>query len=496
MQRSYTANAWTVQTAIFVLSWTVHAEIISFDLPMPVNKSMSFLYTFYVYSEDDSPGSSSEKPSVNFQAFHPHLQTSQVQMSKDDKYSGAQVGLLQYENLWLLINPAQFCCSKLEVAKGFCHAENTLLVRKPLAEPDKNFGLYVHDLHFDDGKRNGQGVMNIDRTGMYILWLSNCGDMSNGVLSGSISVKNPYGYLPGNQYHKMPFYGCLGILYLVLGIIWLILSIWWWKQLFSIHVCIADVILLSLAESVLWYAFFADWNSTGILARPLFGAAVFCSVVKSAFSYVLILVASLGWGVTQPNLSFSTRIRIFLIWLAYVVCGIIREVVLIYWNYQTFPFWMVLLSILPLSVFNGIIFAWIFLALSSLIKNLEQERQHDKLTVFRRLWFILISSVVAAILSFLCQIYSFSHHSTFWKYEWLFADGVSHIIFLVVLVAIVYLWAPHAHSQRYVYSQQIDNVETDKPNVVIGGISAWMEDGSNDTVVLDNQSAPDSKDAV
>merc|ERR1712196_642692 len=103
--------------------------------------------------------------------------------------------------------------------------------------------------------------------------------------------------------------------------------------------------------------------------------------------------------------------------------------------------------------------------------------------------FILISSVVAAILSFLGQIYSFSHHSTFWRYEWLFADGVSHIIFFVVLAAIVYLWAPHAHSQRYVYSQQIDDGETDKPNVVIGGISAWMEDGSNDTSCLQPISA-------
>merc|ERR1719171_2623335 len=40
-----------------------------------------------------------------------------------------------------------------------------------------------------------------------------------------------------------------------------------------------------------------------------------------------------------------------------------------------------------------------------------------------------------------------------WPRQWLFDDGVSHMLFLVLLASIMYLWAPHKYSQRYAYSK-------------------------------------------
>lgn len=326
--------------------------------------------------------------------------------------------------------------------------------------------------------------MDIRETGMYILWVSNCGNVNGAVVSGSIVVKNPYGFLPGNEYHKMPFYGWLGILYMALAGIWLSLSIWWWKELFSIQNCIAGVILLGLVESFLWYAFFADWNSSGNHSRPLFTASVFSSVAKSAFSYMLVLVASLGWGVTRPYLDDWSHNRIRLICVVYVGLGVIREVVLSYSDSQNLALWLVLICLLPVALINGVIFYWVFTALSNLIETLRERRQSEKLIVFQRLWCVLILTMGVATVFLLYQIFSLSHNGTSWRREWLFTDGVSHILFFFVLVVMMYLWAPHKHSQRYAYSHQVDSLEFGhRPGSngdKIEKSSVWVEDEDED----------------
>merc|ERR1711972_663786 len=61
-------------------------------------------------------------------------------------------------------------------------------------------------------------------------------------------------------------------------------------------------------------------------------------------------------------------------------------------------------------------------------------------------------------LTLLFQIFDLSRSiSIRWHYQWFFADGVSHILFLLVLAGMMYLWAPHTNSQRYAYSHMADD---------------------------------------
>merc|ERR1712087_919151 len=48
-----------------------------------------------------------------------------------------------------------------------------------------------------------------------------------------------------------------------------------------------------------------------------------------------------------------------------------------------------------------------------------------------------------------------------WKTQWVLTDAVSHLLFLLVLVAMMYLWAPHSESRRFAYSQQLSSVDVD-----------------------------------
>merc|ERR1712217_694773 len=136
----------------------------------------------------------------------------------------------------------------------------------------------------------------------------------------------------------------------------------------------------------------------------------------------------------------------------------IRESVLSFRHSHSLSLAFVLLCLLPVSLLNGAIFYWVFTALSSLMETLRERRQSEKLTLFQRLWKILIAALAVATFTLLFQIFNLSRSITArWKYQWLLTDGVSHILFLFVLAAMMYLWAPHKYSQRYAYSTQVGN---------------------------------------
>jgi hypothetical protein len=302
--------------------------------------------------------------------------------------------------------------------------------------------------------------------------------MGQAKVKGSVVVKNSYGFLPGNEYHKMPFYGWLSAAYVFLAVAWFGLSLRYWREIFHIQNCITGVIFLGLVESFLWWIFFNDWNSSGSRGQILFVLAILATVVKSIFSYMLVLVASLGWGVTRPYLDSKTVMKIQAISLLYIVLDFIREAVLSFRHSHTLSLLFVLLCLLPVSLLNGGIFYWIFTALSGLIETLKERRQTEKLVLFTRLWKLLVFSMGLASITLLWQIFDLSRSITVrWHYQWLFADGVSHMLFLLVLLAMMFLWAPTSISSKYAYSQTVDDEARDSTKKGKGDTSTvWADE--------------------
>merc|ERR1719356_1512330 len=79
-----------------------------------------------------------------------------------------------------------------------------------------------------------------------------------------------------------------------------------------------------------------------------------------------------------------------------------------------------------------------------------------------------------------------------WHYQWLFADGVSHVLFLIVLLAIVCLWAPHENSRRYAFSQQLGSSGAfpEPEGVDEEKVGALEMDGGEDDEFTDSVAAP------
>jgi len=241
--------------------------------------------------------------------------------------------------------------------------------------------------------------------------------------------------------------------------------------------------MLGLFEAFMWYVFYKTWNGQGVRGKTVFILATLLTVVKAAFPYMLVLVAALGWGVTKPFLDRPLVLKIVVLCFFHIVLNFIRETVLSFRHSHTLPLAFVLLCLLPVSVINGAIFYWVFTALSSLMETLKERGQTEKLMLFKRLWAFLIWTLGAAMLTLLFQIFNLTKSiSERWKYRWL-PDAISHILFLLVLAVMMYLWAPNEHSQRYAYSMQVDDCKN--TGAQLGSTenrTAEDEDGKQDDV--------------
>ncbi len=204
----------------------------------------------------------------------------------------------------------------------------------------------------------------------------------------------------------------------------------------------------------------------------LFITCILATVAKNIFSQVLVLLASLGWGVTQPTLPRNTIFRIQLLTFLYLLLDGVREVVLSVRHSMVLPLSFVLLCLIPVAFLHGGILYWIFVSLSSLLVNLEQTKQSAKLELYLQFWKVLVLSVVILGISFLYQLYSYSTaiekqlSRQKWASLWIFTDMIPHCLFLLVLLTMMYLWAPSSRSHQMAYSEQINQTE-----VTIGNVS-------------------------
>merc|ERR1712226_987754 len=102
----------------------------------------------------------------------------------------------------------------------------------------------------------------------------------------------------------------------------------------------------------------------------------------------------------------------------------------------------------------GCMFGWIFSALSSRIETLRQRGETDRLEIAERTRLVFSTAVgIAAIPTLLrlflllqegCELGMMSADAKCvkieWHTQWFMVDGVLHILFLVVLFALMVLW--------------------------------------------------------
>jgi len=431
------------------------------DFKVPERKSLSLIYAFFLSAPGTTPNKTKTLPFVVFKNLKATSKSDSQTDAQLAGYAGLQLHLIRYEDMWKLVDTGRMCATADDVTRGDSDAVDHLIVHKVPGQSSNN----VYGYQVSIGQESAPQKMTMLQHGVYFLVFSNCGNFDQAVVSGQVVVKNSHGYLPANEYGKMPFYAIMTAVTVVVFLIWSLICIRWWKVLFNIHLSIGSLCFVAILESIAWFVYLFSWNEGGAESVALFSISIFLSVSRNTLSYMLILSACLGWGVTKPLLDGGTICRMVCLSVVYISLNVVREVVLADRHTQSVPVPFVILCLLPVSCMNGGIFYWIFAALSNLMETLEAQGQSAKLGLFQKLWWVLVLAIAFAFVVLLAQIFIIANDSSSWQYQWLVTDFAPQAGFLFVLLCVMYLWCPNEDTQRFAYSAQLEG-ENDE----LGGV--------------------------
>lgn len=116
---------------------------------------------------------------------------------------------------------------------------------------------------------------------------------------------------------------------------------------------------------------------------------------------------------------------------------------------------LILLVIFPLSITMTIFYVWTLNSITGTIRDLELRKQHVKVVMYKRLYRLLLFSVLAVIAIFIINMFAFSGRMAIdwaannWKYRWVMLDGLLNVLYFIVFLIIVILWRPTSNNARY-----------------------------------------------
>lgn len=287
-----------------------------------------------------------------------------------------------------------YCCTvPLRKTVPGCHVVGHMIIAPRRASSGE---VWQHDVTFGVNQSRSQLLeeFKVDKSGVHYLLFSSCDPATGKVLiDGSTLWMNPYGFLPGELYHFMPFYGVMSLMYLSLGVLWFILCARYWRELLRLQNCISGVIALGMVETATWYFDYVSFNSTGTRGIGPIVFGVFASTVKKTVSRLLVLVVCLGYGVVRPTLG-NVATRVMLLGVVYFIFSMILDTVSNISPITEISVPLRLLFILPVAFLDATFYWWIFSGLSRTLLQLSQRKQSAKLTLYRRFSHVLILSIV------------------------------------------------------------------------------------------------------
>uniref|UniRef100_A0A674IMW5 GOST seven transmembrane domain-containing protein n=1 Tax=Terrapene triunguis TaxID=2587831 RepID=A0A674IMW5_9SAUR len=256
-------------------------------------------------------------------------------------------------------------------------------------------------------------------------------------------MKHPhYQYISASAWPLMAFYMAMCIVYVFYGVLWLGLLACYWRDILRIQFWIGGVILLGMLEKAVFYAEFQSLQSQGVSVQ---GAVIFAEVlcaVKRMLARVLVIIASLGYGIVKPRLGALLN-RVVGVGLMYLLFSIIEGVLRV----KSAQDDLVLLAAIPLAMLDSALCWWISWAAT--MKLLKLRRNTVKLSLYRHFTNTLIFAVIASVIFIIWTTKTFrlTKCQSDWRELWI-DDAFWRFLFSIILLVIMFLWRPSANNQR------------------------------------------------
>ncbi|KAF8451784.1 lung seven transmembrane receptor-domain-containing protein [Terfezia claveryi] len=313
---------------------------------------------------------------------------------------------------------------------------------------------------------------NVVKTGYYCVQTYH----SMAVKYEAVAVfQNAYGELPGSQIAKLPFYGGLTVVYALVAVLWAFLYVQHRVDILPVQNYITAIIIFLIIEMLITWAFYDYTNNYGntLGSKILMIIVAILNAGRNSFSFFLLLIVCMGYGVVKPTLGKAMNLVRGLA-IAHFIFGVIYSIASLTLSPDSAgP--IVLLVILPLAATLTAFYVWTLNSLNLTMKELIERKQNVKSLMYKRLWWVLLSSIIVIFVFFFLNSLTFASHGsadfapTHWKTRWFVLDGWLNLVYLVDLVVIAYIWRPTANNRRFAMSDELAQDDDGFEIASIGG---------------------------
>ena len=385
----------------------------------------------------------------------------------------------------------RWCCDDQAIEEGFCDTsgKGRMIIDESLFNGQRRFVEIpkTGDVTFHPNL----GVVQEQVTGTYVIVMANCDESGQKVrVSGMASWKSSHGYLPGELYGFMYFFAVMCGLYLLLLL--------WFGQLMArnkdsripIEKWIIGAIALGLVEMVFRLSEVVVWNISGFQQVWLATLGIFVGVMKRGLSRCLMVMVSLGWGVTRDTLGRKLR-WIIIAGVSYVAMAISRDVAVLVAQedlrslsqraerdlFDVYKILSIFLAILDI-----IFIVWILDSLSTTMEYLQSMKQTRKLQRFVALrglflFAVLFASVWAVFGTVNTYATGILNEETAW-----IVTGAAEVNYLILLTGVAWMWRPNPAAKDYAYAMQLEGINGSGSTEIemSGTVPSAMDDFDDD----------------
>jgi len=304
-------------------------------------------------------------------------------------------------------------------------------------------------------------------SGRYVVVIANCADEGRDILiTGTAAWKSVHGYLPGELYGFMFFYAALTVVYFVL-VLWYGISMHLNEESrIPIEKWVLATIGLGLLEMLFKLGDVFVWNEDGYQEMWIAFIGIIMGVVKRGLSRCLIVMVSLGWGVTRDDLGRKLK-WIVMSGIIYIGVAVVRDVMLLIavTEVQEFSqrveqdlFDVYAILTFVVAAIDVMFIMWIMDGFSSTLEYLESLNQTRKLKRYLRLRGLFLFSVLFAAIWAIFAVVTSKVTGLMREEDTWIVDGAAELNYLIVLCGVACMWRPSPSSKEYAYAMELPAV--------------------------------------
>jgi hypothetical protein len=300
----------------------------------------------------------------------------------------------------------------------------------------------------------------VRKTGYYCI-VTNAFTSPDEKYSAITEFRNAFGELPAAQIAKLPFYAAITIIYAFLALGWAGLYYLNRHDILPVQNYITAILVFLVIEMFMTWLFYDYQNRHGLNAgaKALLVIVSILSAGRNSFSFFLLLIVCMGYGVVKPSLG---KTMVYVRWLAitHFVFGILYAITSLAVTPENVgP--LILLVVLPLAATLTAFYVWTLNSLNATMKDLMERKQTVKAGMYRRLWWCILISIVVIFVFFFINSWSFggSRYEDFvpthWQTRWFILDGWLNLVYFFDVAFIAYVWRPTANNRRFAMSDEV-----------------------------------------